>query len=433
MNVPEIAPETTLAPGEGPLAEELQQRVLTALERIQLSEEFSGSAQLSRFLRYVVRCGLSGEVNLLKESTVGLAVFNRGPGYDPKVDPIVRVEARRLRARLEAYYSRDGAGDEVRIGLPKGGYIPSFEFESVQKPALPDAPAESPESRKTGFTRTWLLAAVLSVAVGVAAFASLALRQSPTASADPVRVFWTSFLDSDRPVMVVPADSALVLVQDLAHEPVSLNEYLTGEYRARLAPHIPLDLRFATDLGQRRYTSIADLEFAIRLSHRREAARLGIVTRFARDVRVEDVKHNNLVLLGARHSNPWVELFEGSSTFRLQHDEQSSSFTVINTQPAQGEAARIEISPADLRKEIYAVVTYHGNEDGSGRVLTVAGTSVAGTEAAADFLLDDARLRPWLKRATVHGEVRGFDVLLHDRNLSGSAPQADVVAFHIGR
>jgi hypothetical protein len=128
-----------------------------------------------------------------------------------------------------------------------------------------------------------------------------------------------------------------------------------------------------------------------------------------------------------------VELYEQDTTLRLQHDERTGTFTVLNTRPGPSERREIVISPAELEHEIYGIITYHQKAGDAAKVLIIAGTSVAGTEAAADFLLDDARLTPWLQQAAVHGEVHGFDILLHARNLSGSAPRAEVVAFHWDR
>ncbi len=98
------------------------EEIRIVLERVLASGEFVTSAQLSRFLRYIVENGLPrgdgllpGGAGLLKESVIGVAVFNRGPSYDPKTDPIVRVEARRLRARLDAYYENGGSSDPIRI------------------------------------------------------------------------------------------------------------------------------------------------------------------------------------------------------------------------------------------------------------------------------------------------------------------------------
>ncbi|MCC6860293.1 MAG: hypothetical protein IT158_17120 [Bryobacterales bacterium] len=81
---------------------------------------------MSRFLRFVVEQALAGRGSELKEYLVGVEVFDRGEGYDPRVDPIVRVEARRLRSKLSAYYESEGAADPVRIDLPTGRYCPRF-------------------------------------------------------------------------------------------------------------------------------------------------------------------------------------------------------------------------------------------------------------------------------------------------------------------
>lgn len=96
------------------------------LERIAASPQFAGSARLARFLRFVVERSLAGEGARLKEYVIGTEVFDRGGDYDPRVDSIVRVEAGRLRTKLEEYYRNGGRDDVVRIGLLKGSYVPQF-------------------------------------------------------------------------------------------------------------------------------------------------------------------------------------------------------------------------------------------------------------------------------------------------------------------
>src|SRR5262245_38591359 len=91
------------------------------------SELFRNSSQLCRFLRHVVERTLTGNTAALKENSLGIDVFDRGIRYDPRTDPVVRVEARRLRAKLERYYAGDGAGAPVTIRIPKGSYVPVFE------------------------------------------------------------------------------------------------------------------------------------------------------------------------------------------------------------------------------------------------------------------------------------------------------------------
>lgn len=96
------------------------------LERVLASRGFVRNPRLSRFLRYIVELHLEDRDSELKESLIGIYVFGREPGYDPKKDPIVRTEATRLRARLSEYYQREGKANPVVIELPRGGYVPAF-------------------------------------------------------------------------------------------------------------------------------------------------------------------------------------------------------------------------------------------------------------------------------------------------------------------
>jgi Tol biopolymer transport system component len=79
-----------------------------------------------RFLRFTVEQTIQGQPNSLKESVLGMEVFDRTASFDPRTDTIVRVEARRLRSKLKEYYEGDGRGDPIRIDFPKGSYVPTF-------------------------------------------------------------------------------------------------------------------------------------------------------------------------------------------------------------------------------------------------------------------------------------------------------------------
>ena len=114
-----------LAAGPNGAARPTQDSVRTQLDKVLAGSVFAGSERLGRFLRFIVEQAL--ENNPIKETVVGVEVFGRKPGYDPRLDGVVRVEAVKLRARLKEYYETEGAADPVRIDLPKGGYVPSFE------------------------------------------------------------------------------------------------------------------------------------------------------------------------------------------------------------------------------------------------------------------------------------------------------------------
>ena len=115
-------------------------RVQEHLERILQSSEFRNSLRMRRFLSFVVEAALDGTADSLKEQVIGVAVFDRDPSsFDPRTDPIVRNDARRLRRKLEVYYASEGQFDGLRIEIPKGGYAPAFiETGTVEPlPALP--------------------------------------------------------------------------------------------------------------------------------------------------------------------------------------------------------------------------------------------------------------------------------------------------------
>lgn len=105
--------------------------IRSQLDRILCSRAFLQSHRIRRFLQFVVEESLLGQPHRLKEYLIGLEVFERRDAFDPRVDSIVRVEARRLRSKLEEYYRTDGRDDSVRIVLRKGSYVPFFEYRTI--------------------------------------------------------------------------------------------------------------------------------------------------------------------------------------------------------------------------------------------------------------------------------------------------------------
>jgi TolB-like protein len=103
------------------------------LDRILASRLFLNARRPSQFLRFIVESTLAGEGDRIKEYLIGVEVFDRPADYDPKDDPIVRIEAGRLRKKLAEYYNGLGANDPVGIELPKGGYVPVFRPRQAGK------------------------------------------------------------------------------------------------------------------------------------------------------------------------------------------------------------------------------------------------------------------------------------------------------------
>jgi hypothetical protein len=102
--------------------------VFAALQRILADDGLRLSERNRRFLSFVVSEFLAGRGDRIKAYSIGVDVFGRPESFDPGSDPIVRIEATRIRAALSSYYDNAGAGESVRISLPPGGYAPTFEW-----------------------------------------------------------------------------------------------------------------------------------------------------------------------------------------------------------------------------------------------------------------------------------------------------------------
>lgn len=101
--------------------------IRAGLARILASDAFRAAPQLSAFLAFIVDRAVAGRGGELKGYTIAVEAFGRSPDFDPQSDPIVRVEAGRLRRALAQYYAGEGAADPVRITIPVGAYVPAFE------------------------------------------------------------------------------------------------------------------------------------------------------------------------------------------------------------------------------------------------------------------------------------------------------------------
>jgi Tol biopolymer transport system component len=135
-------------------------RIRAQLSRILASTAFNGAERASTFLRFVVERALEGRVSEIKESVIAVEVLGRRTSFDSKTDPIVRVEARRLRDRLDSFYRSEGADDRLLISLPKGGYVPEF---SERQPATVLSPnGKSATISHVGWTLFGLAALALT-------------------------------------------------------------------------------------------------------------------------------------------------------------------------------------------------------------------------------------------------------------------------------
>ena len=157
---PQIAMQ---APPERPTNDE----AVTALSRVLGSEVFEAAGRAREFLTFIVQETLAGRGDRLKGYSIAVQVFERPADFDAQTDPLVRVEAGRLRRRLAEYYQSQGRDDAVRIELPRGGYTPVFVRHLPESSAIPEPRAPRPPSR--GRTSWWPVGAAALVLLALAA------------------------------------------------------------------------------------------------------------------------------------------------------------------------------------------------------------------------------------------------------------------------
>jgi TolB-like protein/Flp pilus assembly protein TadD len=151
------------------------------LSQVLASKAFARSEPHRCFLRHAVEAVLNQRTEVLKESILGVEVFNRGSDFDPNLDNVVRVEARRLRQRLSKYYQNEGRGDEVLIELPVGSYVPQFSRRSARMPA------RVVPGRSMGRLAAFI--AVALVAIAVVLHLALRRREPPLLAVLPFAEF----------------------------------------------------------------------------------------------------------------------------------------------------------------------------------------------------------------------------------------------------
>jgi adenylate cyclase len=129
------------APNTNPNLDPTPEMIQLSLRKLLASDLFARSVRHSRFLRYTVEETLAGRGSDLNQYVLGLEIFDRKGSFDPNSDPIVRVGAMRLRAKLKAYYETEGQKDSVLIEFPFG-YMPVFRWRQ-----------ETREVRQSGWLR----------------------------------------------------------------------------------------------------------------------------------------------------------------------------------------------------------------------------------------------------------------------------------------
>jgi hypothetical protein len=425
----------------------LQKREL--VNRVLAGRVFNRAPAMRAFLVYITENTLSGQTEHLKEQVIGAEVLGRRPDYNPADDNIVRVRAHELRERLERHFSTEGAEEPIMITVPKGSYVPEFVLRKsplaepqqplqlvpatpADRPAIGPVPAPVP-TRVRRWVQPVAFAAILVAAVLLTAV--LVARQSKARLGPrngPVHDFWAQFFSKpDEELRIVFADTSFALWQDTSGKSYSLGSYLSHEYLSGQGGQL-------REVATRRATSPADLLISVHLTALAGEFGGQVAPQFARNVNAEFLRRGNVVVIGSRRSNPWMELYEPNLNFQLGQDPGSSAPIFHNRAPQKGEAdmyvipAMLDTEGAEQREfTSYGVVALLRGCGSRRFILLAEGLNMQATQAAGEMVTDPQLLESLL-RSIGHkpGEnVAPFEALIQVTSLPGSYENPHVVAF----
>ena len=202
--------ERTVQPSVETRAELSPDSIRAELHRILASNIFLNAQRPSQFLRFIVETTLAGNDRQIKEYLLGVEVFKRPPTYDPKDDPVVRIEAGRLRKKLADYYGGPGAADPIVIDVPRGGYVPIFSSNSFATQVEDARFTEKQSGKLTGRFFGKVVALTLVAALVLAA--KLFVRFRHRALATPTSIAVLPFLN------LTPEPAEAYLTDGIAEE-----------------------------------------------------------------------------------------------------------------------------------------------------------------------------------------------------------------------
>jgi len=447
--------------------------------RIAASKSLGRSRLMTDFLLYVVDRHIRDRSDEITEQQIGVVVFGRTEGYDSNEDNIVRSYARNLRKRIEEYFSGEGSDEGLRIEIPRGGYIPVFSTRPTEGARTSKEPAPGihadddlltsgtqatlnsvafqretpfphrdqsegrslassddsaiasrlkerrlPLRRALGLTILCASISLLLLAVLFVPWRRLSIRSYASSDQAASHALWTQIFSNERDTFLVPSDDGLIIMQGLTERPVPLAHYVDGSFRTKLKTDLIPGAPEILKLGGRRYTSVVDLNFVAHLAQLDEVVPAHMMVRYARDLRMEDLRYGNAILIGSVEANPWIELFQPHMNFRFSINAGSDKPSgILNSHPRAGES---EIYGTPNPDHTYGLIAYGPNLTSTGHVLIVGGLNTAGTEAATTLLLTPSLMMPILHRArTAHGGFQPFELLIGAANVAtnASAPQ----------
>lgn len=433
------------------------EQVRELLDRILRSGSFRNAPALQRLLQYVTSKSTQGQFEYLKEYTIGIDVFGRGEGYDPKIDPVVRVEMHRVRQKLKDYYQNEGVNDPIFLEIPTGHYVPTMGIRSSSvldrnNSSQAGADASSSATMLPGsgngnatentqssqqvwkFLRIHPIAvlAVLAVLVVSGALvkahwsglgfagktASSVASNPPISSPDSVvRDFWVSFLGKDRAPIVGYANAVYLIdrTNDLFRFRRGAADNRGSPVDAHLAHQFASNPSLVDKAGslfyEYGYTGTGDLEAVAGFTRLFSLVGYDTTLKRSRLVTIHDFQEHNVILIGSSYQNDAVRQLPSAGqdfVYELPKiDDELWNGRIINRHPLPGEAPFYKTERDKVTqtvKEDYALITVEPGIVPGRYIALVGGLDTSGCSGATEFLSSPSGITELMSRLATLGQ-----------------------------
>ena len=389
------------------------------LGKVLHSQVFRGAPGLQRFLEYIASKTIDGLSDEIKEYTIGKELLGRTEDYDPRVDTVVRVQARRLRDKLNEYYDREGAHDEIVLAIPKGHYVPQFSRRRF--PARVGIPKGSLSSTETSLQQrrpssVFLFAAglvflpllvglilVLDRSGGVRLLhrvaTALSSSESPVApSQGPLTSLWADFLRPDSSPMVAYSNDVFLatetsdLLRVKSDDVDDMGTPADTALASRLVANPGLLRRAGPVFFEDVYTGTGEVMAVFYLTRMFGELHSGFGVKRSRLVTIDDLDRRDLIFLGSTKENALLAGLPLPEDFVFEWPAQqpgvwTGRIVNLHTQPDEQGAYTVERDyKTGVVRTDYALVSFLPGFAPSRRIVVLGGLTTLGTQAAAEYV-----------------------------------------------
>jgi len=416
------------------------------LDDILQSTPFRTSRQCQDLFRYIVEHSLAGSDDLLRERVIGIEVFRRAPDYDTAQDPVVRLRAADVRKRLAQYYqTQKNSNGQWKIEIPTGSYKAQFHrpegavsqvatATDVTHPSSEAIASQRPEglignTRLRKRTLFWATGATILLA---ALFAGLMLTQhTTTPTGNAFDLFWGPVLENPRPVFVCTGSNSVYVLSSKAIAKYKATHSHRQDSTTNLETVVPLEeLRnFSGDdfiPVKDRFLTTGDASATAQISSLLTSRHHPYDLRFGTDLSFGDLRNSSAVLIGA-FNNSWTL----NTTDNLRFVYESGDSPEMHVQD------KFDTSRSwwpkflgEKDSDDYAIVSRILDSKTGSVLVTIAGLTHRGTQAAGDFTTNPALFAEFIKQAPKDWSRKNLQIVLHTKVVNDIPGPPTVVASY---